>query len=74
MNFEYNGNAELKNTALHMAIKKENYEIINLLLECKNIDVNIRDFNEFECTNEEEKPALYWAVQEGNTKIVKLLL
>ena len=68
-------------TALHLAVKKENCEIIKLLLGNNSIDTNIKycsrrtrydrhgaSFDDF------EKTTLFMAVEKSNATIVKLLL
>ena len=40
---EHKKNYAFKNTALHLAASKGNIEIIQLLIESRNIDVNIKN-------------------------------
>lgn len=49
-------------TALHLAVQKNNIEIVKLLMEKKEIDVNITDYSE-------KKPIDY----SENDKITELL-
>lgn len=70
-------------TALYEAIEKENLEIIQLLLNKKEIDVNIKSTVTFEklmksradcATFKCEVTPLYQAIEKENPKIVELLL
>ena len=66
----YQGDPIVKEkTALFCAIEKGNYEIVQLLLECKEIDVNKKS-NLDRC----EFTPLYVAALNGNDKIVESLL
>ena len=65
---------KIKNmTALHVAIEKENIEIIKLLLTRKDIDVNCLAII-FKGPKLHQKTALHIAVENENAEIVKLLL
>lgn len=41
--FQYDSNEWFHLTALHKAVMKKNYEIVELLLNQNNIDINIKD-------------------------------
>lgn len=68
-----NGMSSNQMSALHIAIEKENIDILKLLLSCKNIDVNaVTDI--FIYPNELQKSALHIAVEKENLEIVEILL
>lgn len=67
-------------TALYIAVEKEYYEIIKLLLENKKLDVNIpakfetqKYFETFEKYKTESTP-LHNAIKNRNVRIIELLL
>ena len=64
-----------KRTALHVAIEKENIEMVKILLTRKDIDINLywKSKNE-NCLIDDKKTALHLAVEKSNVEIVKLLL
>lgn len=51
---------------LHLACENQRFELVQLLLTHKEVDVNFRDFN--------QQTALHYVAINGNTKIVDLLL
>jgi ankyrin repeat protein len=53
-------------TALMLASKRGNEEVVHLLLGHKDINVNLKD--------EDEQTALYWASKEGHEEVVRLLI
>ncbi|KAK8839044.1 hypothetical protein M9Y10_032510 [Tritrichomonas musculus] len=67
-------------TPLYFAVEKENVQIVQLLVNHKNIDVNLKStFYLWTCKKEEktidkEETALHNAVSKGNLDIIKLLL
>lgn len=65
-----------KKTALFLAVEKENYEIVKLLLSNKNVDVNCLCSFEYDPEHhiKEEKTPLLMAVSKQNIEIVDLLL
>lgn len=76
-------NAKYKNegekTLLYIAVEKENYDIIKLLLSCKELDVNIESIiykiSSFSFSIEKnEMTPLHIAIQNQNVDIVNLLL
>lgn len=82
--YSYDGK-ENQETPLLLAVKKENIKIIQKLLDHPNIDVNKKSimrnsylelFGRCRCVGQirSEKSALYLAVENGYTEIVKLLL
>ncbi|KAK8841958.1 hypothetical protein M9Y10_026914 [Tritrichomonas musculus] len=64
-----------KRTALHIAIEKENIEIVKILLTRKDIDINFYWKSKIESyLIDDKKTALHLAVEKSNVEIVKLLL
>lgn len=68
-------------TALHIALEKDNLEIIKTLLSCQNIDVNIKynlekhsKFADMTYKANEEKTSLCMAIEKENIEAVRLLL
>ncbi|KAK8849291.1 hypothetical protein M9Y10_018660 [Tritrichomonas musculus] len=62
-------------SALHVAVEKENIDIIKLLLSCNDIDVNLLYKSHLgSCIEDDQKTALHIAVKKSNPEIVKLLL
>lgn len=70
--FKYsNEGIKSEKTILHGAIKKGNYEIVQLLVENKDIDINNKSLTpKFDI----EVTPLYEAIQNGNVKCVQCLL
>lgn len=58
---------------LHLAIKNQNIELVELFLDIQFIDVNIKKIKTKE-SNYEEKVPLYYAIEKGRIDIIKLLL
>ena len=59
-----------KKSAIYLAIEHDNIEIVKLLLQQKNIDLNLICEN----NNKEMKTPLYLAVENKKIEIIKLLL
>ncbi|KAK8895179.1 hypothetical protein M9Y10_023621 [Tritrichomonas musculus] len=61
-------------TCLFCAIEKSNFEIVQLLLEQKNIDVNKKSLMNYCCNQKEELTPLYAAIESQNIKIIQILI
>ena len=61
-------------TALHVAVKKGNYEIIQLLLSCIEIDVNLDAVYTIKFNIWQKKTPLLIAIEKGFINIVQCLL
>lgn len=66
---------------LYRAVESNNFEIVNLLLQCKNIDANSgyleevnKDYYEFKSNKKIIKSPLYKAIENENIEMVRLLL
>ena len=64
---------EKEKTPLFIACKKGNYDIVQLLLECDIIDVNMKSILRNK-PNKKEFTPLIVAISQDNLKIIKLLL
>lgn len=61
-------------TALYLAVKKNNVKIVKLLLSHSYIDVNILNIHYIKKNGPYMQTALHLAVQQQNVDIIKLLL
>ena len=59
---------------LYWAIKKENIEIVKLLLSCEKIDINQISYCSFNGDLGFEKTLLFFSIEENNIDIMNLLL
>ena len=69
-------NDKYKKTALFLAVEKENFEIVKLLLSNENVDVNCSCSFEYDPEHhiKEEQTPLLMAVSKQNIEIIGLLL
>ncbi|CAF0858262.1 unnamed protein product [Didymodactylos carnosus] len=51
---------------IHLACQIGNYELVDILLKCPNINLNVKD--------EQQRNCLYYAISNGNLDIINLLI